>query len=76
MLILNGDDVRRALPMGAAIDAMKEAFAALSSGLVIAPPRAHLQMDRNAGISLFMPAYVDNDEPEQQALTIRRTFRR
>lgn len=71
MLILNAEDVRRALPMRGAIEAMKQAFAALSTGRAIVPPRAHLQMDRNAGISLFMPAYVDSDDLAQQALTIK-----
>ena len=71
MLILNAEDVRRALPMRDAIEAMKQAFAALSAGRAIVPPRAHLTMDRNAGISLFLPAYVDNDDPAQQALTIK-----
>ncbi len=71
MLILNADDVRRALPMQDAIEAMKQAFAALSAGRAIVPPRAHLQMDRNAGISLFLPAYVDSDDPAEQALTIK-----
>ncbi|MDA1052048.1 MAG: ornithine cyclodeaminase [Planctomycetota bacterium] len=71
MLILNAEDVRRALPMRDAIEAMKQAFAALSAGRATVPPRAHLQMDRNAGISLFMPAYVDSDDPAQQALTIK-----
>lgn len=71
MLILNADDVRRALPMRDAIEAMKQAFAALSSGRATVPARAHLQMDRNAGISLFMPAYVDSDDPAEQALTIK-----
>jgi ornithine cyclodeaminase/alanine dehydrogenase-like protein (mu-crystallin family) len=71
VLILNADDVRRALPMREAIEAMKRAFAALSAGRATVPPRAHLQMNRNAGISLFMPAYVDDDDPAQQALTIK-----
>lgn len=71
MLILNAEDVRRALPMRDAIEAMKQAFAALSSGRALVPPRAHLQMERNAGSSLFMPAYVDSDDPARQALTIK-----
>lgn len=71
MLILNAADVRRALPMCEAIAAMKQAFAALSAGRAIMPPRAHLPITRNAGISLFMPVYVDHEEPDEQALTIK-----
>jgi ornithine cyclodeaminase/alanine dehydrogenase-like protein (mu-crystallin family) len=71
MLILNATDVRRALPMHEAIEAMKQAFAALSAGRALVPPRAHLPVTRNAGISLFMPAYVDDEDPDAQALTIK-----
>lgn len=71
MLILHASDVRRALPMRDAIAAMKRAFAAFSAGQVSMPPRAHLHVARHAGISLFMPAYVDDDDPAGQALTIK-----
>ncbi|MBC8353638.1 MAG: hypothetical protein H8E66_16690 [Planctomycetes bacterium] len=71
MLILNAEDVRRALPMRDAIEAMKQAFAALSANRTIVPARIHMDLDRNEGVSLFMPAYVDDDDPEQQALTIK-----
>ncbi|MEM7455001.1 MAG: ornithine cyclodeaminase [Planctomycetota bacterium] len=71
MLILNAEDVRRALPMKEAVEAMKQAFAALSAGNALTPPRIHMEMERNSGISLFMPAYVDSENVEQQALTIK-----
>lgn len=71
MLILNAHDVRQALPMPEAIAAMKDAFAALTEGRAIVPPRAHLPIERNQGISLFMPAYVDHEESARQALTIK-----
>lgn len=54
-----------------AIAAMKRAFAAFSAGKVSMPPRAHLHVARHAGISLFMPAYVDDADPAGQALTIK-----
>ena len=63
MLILNAVDVRRALPMPLAIDAMKQAFAAFSSGKALVPPRIHLPITRNAGVSLIMTSYVDGDSP-------------
>ena len=39
---------------------MKEAFAALSDGRAVVPQRAHLPITPNRGISLFMPAFVDD----------------
>lgn len=54
-----------------AIAAMKEAFAALTEGRAIVPARAHLPIERNQGISLFMPAYVDHEDSTRQALTIK-----
>lgn len=71
MLLLNAADVRRALPMPDAIEAMKRAFAALSGGRASVPPRVQLPLERNAGTSLFMPAYVDDEDPGAQALTIK-----
>ncbi|MCK5942215.1 MAG: ornithine cyclodeaminase family protein [Planctomycetes bacterium] len=40
--ILSADDLWRALPMRAAIDASRAAFEALADGAVVAPPRVHL----------------------------------
>ena len=44
MLILNAEEIRRALPMDQTIDAMKEAFASLSSGIAVVPLRTRLPM--------------------------------
>ena len=71
MLVLNARDIRQVLPIPVAIAAMKEALAALTQGRAVVPPRAHVPIDRNKGISLFMPAYVDNEDTSQQALTIK-----
>lgn len=57
MRILNRDQIRAALPMPAAIDAMREAFIALSNGKVQAPLRTTIQTPH--GVSLFMPAYLE-----------------
>lgn len=57
MRILSAADVRACLPMPEAIDAMREAFAALSSGRVRSPLRAHLETA--GGTMLYMPAYID-----------------
>lgn len=71
MLILSAADVRAALPMPAAIAAMKEAFVALCEGRAQVPPRAHLPSARHVGVSLIMPASVDAAEPEREALTVK-----
>jgi len=71
MLILNADDVRQSLSMSEAVAAMKLAFAALSDGRAVVPQRVHLPIKRNNGISLFMPAFVDDPDPDKQALTIK-----
>ena len=69
MLILNATDVRRALPIGAAIDAMRRAFAALSDGRAEVPLRAHLPVPAHHGVCLVMPALVD--DPPEQALAVK-----
>ena len=54
--ILSATDVRAALPMSRAIDAMRQAYSQLSAGKVTAPPRQHLSTDK--GVTLIMPAYL------------------
>jgi alanine dehydrogenase len=71
MLILNAGEVRAALPMRTAVSAMKEAFAALSAGRALVPPRAHLPIQEHAGITLVMPAYLGGDGTDAQALTVK-----
>lgn len=71
MLILNAADVREALPMPLAIEAMKQAFAAFSSGKALVPPRIHLPISRHSGISLIMPSFVDADSTAEQALATK-----
>jgi ornithine cyclodeaminase/alanine dehydrogenase-like protein (mu-crystallin family) len=71
VLILNSDNVRAALPMPAAIAAMREAFAALSDGNVELPQRTHLAVQPHHGITLIMPAFVDGDDPAEQSLAVK-----
>ncbi|MDE0554645.1 MAG: ornithine cyclodeaminase family protein [Candidatus Poribacteria bacterium] len=54
--ILSASDVRDALPMPKAIDAMRHAYSQLSAGKAIAPPRQHISTDK--GVTLIMPAYL------------------
>jgi ornithine cyclodeaminase/alanine dehydrogenase-like protein (mu-crystallin family) len=54
--ILSAADVQRALPMPAAIEAMRGAFRALDQGEVVMPVRLGLPVPE--GIALFMPAFI------------------
>lgn len=69
MIILNADDVRRALPMDEAIEAMKDAYASLSDGTAVVPLRTRLPIPDTEALSLFMPAYVRTRDG--QALAIK-----
>lgn len=53
--VLDGGDIRRALPMPRAIEAMKRAFIAYSSGQAEVPQR--LALNSPAGLTLVKPAY-------------------
>lgn len=54
--VLSGEDVRRGLPMGAAIEAMRGAFRALHAGQVVMPVRFGLPTPD--GTTIFMPAFI------------------
>lgn len=67
MLILTRDDVRRALPMAAAMDAVERAFAQLSAGQAEVPLRPHVGVPEAEGLLLVMPAYLS----ESGALAVK-----
>lgn len=71
MLCLSAADVRRALPMHQAVEAMKRAFAAMSEGSAVVPHRAVLPIARNAGVSLVMSAFLDAADRSDQALAVK-----
>ena len=56
MRILTGEEVRRALPMPTAIEAVREAYRALSAGEIEAPIRGVLPVP--GGVLLSMPAHA------------------
>jgi alanine dehydrogenase len=56
--ILTGEEVKKALPMRQAIEAVKDAFAKLSAGQADVPLRTALSVPRHNGVALFMPAYL------------------
>jgi ornithine cyclodeaminase/alanine dehydrogenase-like protein (mu-crystallin family) len=57
LLYLSADDVRRALPMSAAIEAMREAFRQLSNGQVTLPMRERLDAPGERAVALVMPCH-------------------
>lgn len=63
--ILSASDVRTALPMSIAIDAMRHAYSQLSAGNVNAPPRQHITTEN--GITLIMSAHL----PDQNEFGIK-----
>ena len=74
MLILNAENVRKALPMNEAIEAMKTAYAALSSGTAVVPLRTRLPIPNSEALSLFMPAVVTSQEGDALAIKVVSLF--
>ncbi|MCK6582746.1 MAG: hypothetical protein L6Q49_06580 [Anaerolineales bacterium] len=74
MLVLNADEVRKALPMRETIEAMKKAYASLSGGQAEAPLRTRLSIPNQNALSIFMPAYVHTDEEDALAIKIVSIF--
>ncbi|HET9590847.1 MAG TPA: hypothetical protein VFO91_18800 [Anaerolineales bacterium] len=68
MLILNAEEVRRALPMEEAIQAMKGAYASLSEGTAVVPLRTRLPIPNSEALSLFMPAFVGSGDNSALAI--------
>ncbi|MCK4537093.1 MAG: hypothetical protein KAT93_08770 [Desulfuromonadales bacterium] len=58
--ILAAGDVKAALPMPKAIEAMKQAFAQFSAGQATVPLRGHIATDQ--GVTLLMPAYLHGSQ--------------
>ncbi len=58
LTLLSAKDIRAALPMSAAIAAMKVAYAALSTGQATVPLRTAVPVPDQDGVALFMPAIM------------------
>lgn len=67
--ILSTSDVRQVLPMSEAIDAMKTAFAALSSGSADVPLRTRISFPSHDALALVMPACVAMGK--EQAIAVK-----
>jgi ornithine cyclodeaminase len=59
LTLLSAEDIRTALPMRDAIEAMKDAFAAFSSGRAVVPLRPVIPVPPADGTLLVKPAYVE-----------------
>lgn len=58
LLYLSHADVRRALPMADAIEAVQAAFRQLSEGRVTMPARSSMEIPEANGVVLLMPCYA------------------
>ena len=70
MLTFSAGEVRQFLPMPAAVEAMKRAFVAISSGHADMPLRTHLEIAGGRGTTLIMPAHVVTDEADSLAVKV------
>jgi ornithine cyclodeaminase/alanine dehydrogenase-like protein (mu-crystallin family) len=70
--ILSAEDVRQALPMSEAVEAMKIAFSQLSAGRANVPLRTAVEVPAHRGVTLFMPAYLSGEN--QMAVKIVSVF--
>ena len=74
MLILNADEIKKVLPMKDAIDAMKLAYASLSDGKAEVPLRSRLPVPPHDGLTLFMPAFVNDKKSQALAVKVVSIF--
>lgn len=74
MLLLTAEDIRQALPMNEAIEAMKSAYASLSSGTAVVPLRTRLPLPNSDALSLFMPAFVRSQDGNALAVKVVSLF--
>lgn len=74
MLILNADEIHRVLPMKDAIEAMRQAYASLSDGKAEAPLRSRLPVPPHDGLTLFMPAFVNDKNSQALAVKVVSIF--
>src|SRR5262245_29705575 len=58
MLILSTDDLRRAVPMDRAMEAVADAFAQCSAGQAAMPLRQRIALPPHDGLALLMPAHL------------------
>ncbi len=69
--ILNGQAVRRSLPMRDAIDAVRSAYIACSAGQGAAPDRVALTLPGDGNVALFMPGFLEEGDSNSPSLVIK-----
>lgn len=74
MLILTADEVRKALPMNEAIEAVKVAYASLCNGTAAVPLRTRLPIPNSEALTLFMPAFVSWQDGNALAIKVVSLF--
>lgn len=74
MLLLNSREVREALPMPAAVAAMRRAFTALAEGRMQVPPRSLLTAPAGRGTILTMPAASTGGDAPTAAVKVVAVF--
>ncbi|MDP2776361.1 MAG: hypothetical protein Q8O48_01855 [Anaerolineales bacterium] len=74
MLILNADEIRKVLPMKDAIEAMKQAYISLSDGKAEVPLRSRLPVPPHDGLTLIMPAFVNDNKSQALAVKVVSVF--
>lgn len=58
--VFSAEDVKKALPMDKAVEAMKSAFRELSTGEVLVPLRTHMRLEEQNADVLLMSCYSPN----------------
>jgi len=56
--VFSSADIRAAVPMARAIEAMKDVYIQVSSGQAVVPLRMPLAVEKHSGVTLVMPAYL------------------
>lgn len=69
--ILDGPSVDAALPMRAAIDAVRRAYVAASAQAGEAPDRTMLELPGGANVALMMPAYLPAGDDAAASLVVK-----
>ena len=71
VLVLNGEEVTRLLPMPECIQVMRDALAALARGEALVPLRTVMRVPRVSGFLGLMPGYISPGEGQEGALGLK-----
>ncbi len=74
MIVLNADEVRQALPMSQAIEAMRQAFMALASGNAELPLRSRITIPEREAVTLIMSARLAQAGMQSLAVKVVSVF--